>query len=85
MIDHAYAVTVCAARHCGEPMSDHPTNADLAVIARRKAGKKRHIAAIAGTTEWVRHVCPNLNDGRLPTAAFDWPIYLAARPLATDY
>lgn len=57
------------------------TNADLAVIARRKAGEKRHIAAIAGTTEWVHDRwagTPNPNDGRLPEAAFDWPIYVAS-------
>jgi hypothetical protein len=64
---------------------------DRAVIARRKAGEKRHIAAIAGTTEWV-HDKPNLNDGRLPESAFDWPIYRAAMaetfedaPLSVQY
>ena len=50
---------------------------DRAVLARRKAGEKRHIAAIAGTIEWV-HDKPNLNDGRLPESAFDWPVYRAA-------
>ena len=69
---------------------DGEADADLAVIARRKANERRHIAAIAGTIEYVKHR-ENLNDGRLPEAAFDWPIYRAAllgyddEWLATDY
>jgi hypothetical protein len=52
---------------------------DRAVVARRKAGEKRHIAAIAGTTEWVhdRALWKNPRDGWLPESAFDWPIYIA--------
>lgn len=56
---------------------------DRAVIARRKASERRHIAAIAGTTEWV-HDKPNLNDGRLPEGAFDWPIYVSAYTQPTE-
>jgi len=50
---------------------------DRAVIARRKGNERRHIAAIAGTIEYVQHK-PDPNDGRLPESAFDWPIYRAA-------
>ena len=52
-------------------------NADLSVIARRNGNEARHIAAIAGTTEYV-HSRPDPNDGRLPESAFGWPIYRAA-------
>lgn len=55
---------------------------DLAVIARRKGNEARHIAAIAGTTEWARlYPRPDPNDGRLPESAFDWPVYVAATTL----
>src|SRR5678815_1790221 len=81
MTERAYAAAAAL-------MGDTRENADRAVIARRKAGERRHIAAIAGTTEWAPlYPKPDPNDGRLPESAFDWPIYRAAleRPSLRGY